>query len=76
MGRRTSVADRIGHIVAVVGIPVACVWAVATGEANQWTWLSLVSVLFYLRNDRVYRDAIRIISSSLAARFSPSDGSK
>jgi hypothetical protein len=63
-------------VIIIIGIPAACVFAIATGRANQYTWLSLVSVLFYLRNDRVYADAIRAISSSLSARFSSNPGNK
>lgn len=68
--------DRIGHIIAAVGVPAASVWAIASGEANQWTWLSLVSVLWYVRNDGVYADALKAVASALAARFSSEDGSK
>jgi hypothetical protein len=71
---RSGFADRVGHVIVVVGIPAASVWAIGNGAANQWTWLSLVSVLWYLKNDRVYADAIRAISSSLSARFSSGPG--
>lgn len=74
--RKTRLEDRIGHFIVVIGIPAASVWAIATGQANQWTWLSLVSALFYLRNDRAYADAIRTISAGLSAKFSSTDRGK